>query len=814
MRSIFFLLILTFPQLLFGEIFRVNPDLSLGNGDYSIIIFQNDYGVGKQSGIEIVRSNDRIASNGTIRIELVDGEILTDPEVMSKKALNDSSIQVDLKFPSQNVKFRLIIQYMSDFLRIETIPDEENDLSMIKNYAFEMDVYWAYYAGKTYHSEKSSGILPHDYLGGTYLAQNEVHTHNLAEGPEISLAPEDDFYALKFIAPDHNRLSLRDDRYNHKIGWYTLSKESDSPKKNNLLKIKLNSPIELNNIPELIFPEIGYHSHQPKDIILEFLEKPEDLQKCRLFRMNSDGEEFEVLQSQAVYWGKYFRYEYYKFSFDTVSQEGLYCVMYGENSKSRYFEISDDIYESHVWQPTLTQFMPVQMCHMRVVDRNHIWHDACHLDDGLQVPVNKSIYDGFRQYGETETPFLPNTTIPGMNTGGWHDAGDDDINTNSNGINIYSLLLAVEEFDLYADETLIDFDKKNTIMNHPDGKNDAIQQIIHGLNWLLAPFNHGDHSYAGVISSSFTQYLHTGDWASYSDNLFYDPKLPEDSTNAHFSGKFDDRYVFTNKDSRRDCFVAAIFAASYRVLKDQYPDLAIRCLNKAKMIWKKESSEPPVIQHNVGNPPNYYENLFNASVELYLATHDNIYLEYIVANQEDIFNEFESIAWTISRVIDDITDYNFSHKFNNQLITYSDSFREQLSKSPFGTLDPDQIWGTGWEILWKLYKHYYLVKKYPELFPESNIFNGVHYQLGRHPGANISLVSGVGSRKPIPAFGINRDHMHYTVGGVFSGPSKIKPDFFELRDDTPYIWQQSEYIISGAGPYIFVVLAAEYFLNN
>jgi hypothetical protein len=39
--------------------------------------------------------------------------------------------------------------------------------------------------------------------------------------------------------------------------------------------------------------------------------------------------------------------------------------------------------------------------------------------------------------------------------------------------------------------------------------------------------------------------------------------------------------------------------------------------------------------------------------------------------------------------------------------------------------------------------------------------------------------------------------------------TSVKPDFHELKTDSPFFWQQSEYVMSGAATYLFSVLAAD-----
>jgi hypothetical protein len=55
----------------------------------------------------------------------------------------------------------------------------------------------------------------------------------------------------------------------------------------------------------------------------------------------------------------------------------------------------------------------------------------------------------------TDTCFKPKRTIPGLNMGGWHDAGDDDVNTGSNDRTVYQLALAIDEFGMYSDQITV-----------------------------------------------------------------------------------------------------------------------------------------------------------------------------------------------------------------------------------------------------------------------------------------------------------------------------------------------------------------------
>jgi hypothetical protein len=133
-----------------------------------------------------------------------------------------------------------------------------------------------------------------------------------------------------------------------------------------------------------------------------------------------------VLEADGQEWGQFLRYNYLKFDFSSVREEGLYQVRYG-NSVSAIFRIAADVYDRGVWQPVLEYFLPVQMCHMRVNEKYRVWHGLCHDDDARMAPVNHNHFDGYVQGPSTLTKFNPGDAVPGLNVGGWHDAGDFDL---------------------------------------------------------------------------------------------------------------------------------------------------------------------------------------------------------------------------------------------------------------------------------------------------------------------------------------------------------------------------------------------------
>jgi endoglucanase len=118
------------------------------------------------------------------------------------------------------------------------------------------------------------------------------------------------------------------------------------------------------------------------------------------------------------------------------------------------------------------------------------------------------------------------------------------------------------------------------------------------------------------------------------------------------------------------------------------------------------------------------------------------------------------------------------------------------------------VWGNGWDVLDLGAELYWFCKHLPDVFDRELQVATVMYSLGHHPGSAHSYVSGLGKRSATVAFGFNRSEYSYIPGGVVSGASHLRPKYVEYRD-SPWDWYITEYVMNGAGAYVFDVLAAD-----
>ena len=273
-----------------------------------------------------------------------------------------------------------------------------------------------------------------------------------------------------------------------------------------------------------------------------------------------------------------------------MKDPGLYVIEYADQ-RTAPFPISKDAY-ANIWQDSLDHHIAAQMDHVSVREGYRVWHGASHLDDGRMAPVVGEQFDGWNQATATDGKYKGGDHIPGMNVGGWYDAGDFDLEEPAQLSVIQSLALAYREFNLKYDELTVDEAAREVEMHRPDGVPDTVQQVKHGALLILAQFHNIGHAIRGTHEPDLRQYTQVGDGASKTDGRIYDPKLGPNEVKGDYSGKPDDRWIFTTNNPYFQWNAIAALAAAADTLKGWDDALAKDCLETAIKAWKDEKAHP------------------------------------------------------------------------------------------------------------------------------------------------------------------------------------------------------------------------------
>jgi len=815
--------------LIFCTVFTLSAQrLIINNDEYfempglNVMVFYDIYPEGHQGAIGIIQNGTRVATNGDIRLEPTPGQWQSIPKVGKREVFPDrNEIRVKCTYPDESknrkgfnpvlypdLNFSYNVRVFGEGKSFRIVVDLEKPLpeEWIGKVGFNLELFPALLFGKSWYMDGESGIFPIQANGPMQKdVDGKWQAFPLAKGRKLTVAPEVPEQTI-IITSLKSELQLLDGRFYHNNGWFVVRSQIPSGATKNAIEwlIEPNVIDGFKQNPVVHVSQVGYHPKQQKIATLELDKAESEISEISLLRLSENGGFETVKKSTPKKWGKYLRFNYFQFDFSEIKRPGIYQVQY-KNYKTEPFKIDADVYRRHVWQPTLEYFLPVQMCHMRVNEGYRVWHDLCHTDDALMAPVDTNHFDGYSQGASTLTKYKPMEQVPGLNVGGWHDAGDYDLRVESQAGTVWTLAMAYEQFGVNWDQTTVDQQKKVVEIHRPDGKPDVLQQIEHGVLSILAGYDNLGRLYRGIICNDLRQYVLLGDASVMTDDLKYNPNLAADEKTATESGRPDDRWVFTEKNAIHEFKAIEGLAAASRVLSDYNNELATRCLNAAIELY----DQPREIKGGI------YPAKINATVELLLATGLKKYGKELVAMQGEIIKHINSTGWSVSRVYNTLENRDFENELLKAYKKLQGELSVKQNENPFGVPYNIRIWGDGWGIQRLGLQHYFLYKNLPQLFDKSLLLNALHFVLGNHPGENTSsFVSGVGSRSITQGYGANRADRSFIPGGVASGTGIIRPDFPELKE-WPYFWQQAEYVMGGgATNFMFLVLAADNLLNE
>ena len=793
----------------------------LENGGVNVMLAWDFYPEGHQGGVGVIQNGLRVATNGDLRLEATPGQWSPIPKVGRRIVdRRTGEIHVHMQYPNEEIDRKgfnpIIYPDLTFGYTISILPAGKGFLIRVDldsalpdawwdRVGFNLELFPGALFGKSYYMDRAFGIFPRQTDSRIYLDNNgEPQVMPMATGHRLVIAPESSGQRMVIENLNDNALELYDGRGKVNNGWFVVR----SLVKKGKLKGAVSWMVTPHSVDGWISPpvvqvsQVGYHPAQKKIAVIELDAHDTRRPKAALLRISETGGYTSRLEGAPKDWGNFLRYHYLQFDFSRETTPGMYVVCYGSDTTNA-FQIGDSVYMEDVWQPTLGCFLPVQMCHMRVNDRYRVWHSWCHMDDARMAPVDSDHFDGYIQGPSTLTRFRSGETVPGLNAGGWHDAGDYDLRVESQAETVYGLTLAYENFHVDYDNTSIDQHTHVVELQRPDGKPDMLQQIEHGLLSIVGGYNSMGRFYRGIIEPTLRQYTHLGDPASITDNRFYNAIPPgERTTEAGLPNAPDDRWVFTEDNPGRSLEVAGALAAAYRVMKGFNDTLAEDCLRIAREVWDQTKETSPAQR-------------IELATELYISLKDPKYARFLVDNRQVIAREVNQFGWMVGRVLPLINDSALTGTVTQAVRTLFAGIVRQARETPYEVPYQPNIWGAGWDIQHFGYKQYFLHEAFPGIVTDEYLLSALNFILGCHPGSNTaSFVSGVGANSMIPAYGFNRADWSYIPGGVASGTALIRPDFPELAR-WPYFWQQGEYVLgNGTTDYLFLVLAANHVLNT
>ncbi|NCP63089.1 MAG: glycoside hydrolase [Paraglaciecola sp.] len=781
----------------------------------NFLVFSNWYNGlfsdAKMSGIELIQHGVRTATNGDVRLNSTPEQWDPIPQFIERKIDKKSgTVEAFLRYAEHNFDYSIKTTIDGDTLNISVNLPKPVPPDLVGKVGFNMEFIPSVYQQKSFISDEQSGVLA-IYPGG-HKEQDKVAASIIASGKSLTLAAEDERHRVR-ISSDQN-LALYDGRAKAQNGWFVVRSVLPANKSGTVLhwSIKANNIASWLRSPVIGHSQLGYHPKQQKVAVIELDSQTQHLSSASLLKVQSDGQLTTTLSSVPTQWGQYLRYQYATFDFSQIREPGIYVLQYAD-TQTAAFRIDDHVYQQ-AWHPTLDVYMPVQMDHMLVNEAYRVWHGASHLDDALQAPVNHQHFDLYAQGPTTDSVYQPGEHVPHLNQGGWYDAGDYDIRTQTQYATVLDLVQVWEQFSPSRDTTLIDYPSRFVDLHVPDGKPDVLQQIEHGTLALLGQFRAFGRAINGIIVPDISQYTHLGDGLTMTDNRVYDKNLQALEEDGKHSGKFDDRWVFTSRSSAVNYGAIAALAAASRALRGFNDELSAECIKTALAAWQKEQGHPPYLfrhGNTTGGPLNSEK--LKAALELLVSTKDPQYAQAIKQLLPDVEHQYAPHASLLIRALP-FMDSAFENKIRTLTANYVETMRNKEPVNPFGVTITDGGWAGNGTIINQSISHYYMHKAFPALIDVEQVYRGLNYLYGTHPDSDISMVSNVGSHSKQVAYGMNRADFSFISGGIVPGILILKPDFPENKEDWPFLWGENEYVVNLAASYIFLVNAVDELLQQ
>ena len=810
-----------------------NVGLKLNDKEYfempglNVMLASDFYPEGHQGGLSIIQNGLRVATNGDIRLEPTPGFWDPTPKIGERKINKaNQTISVTMSYPDParngtgfssihypdlNFSYTMTVKPEGKSFRIVVDLDKPIPNEWVGRIGFNMELFPGNIFGKSWYLGEQTGIF-HQQLNGPFVkdAQGEFQVEPMASGKKLTIAPESDAHRMTIEGVRGGDVQLMDGRAQYNNGWFVVRSLVKAGATKGAIEWKVTPNVIPNwkHGPIVQVSQVGYHPGQEKVAVIEFDRNDKRRLPAILYRITENGGLEKVKEIVPKNWGDFLRYNYAQFDFSDVKRAGMYKIKYS-TYETEPFQISASVYKRDVWQQTLEYFLPAQMCHVRVNDRERVWHGECHMDDGRMAPLNHTHLDGYVQGPSTLCNYKTGDQVPGFTKGGWHDAGDYDMRIESQSGTCYGLAQAYELFNVQYDNTTIDQANNIVEIHKPDGKPDMLQQIEHGALYVVGGYLGLGRLYRGVVEPTQRPYTLLGDPANITDNISYNSAVLKDSTPVGYRNSPDDRWVFTENNPARELGVAADLAATYRVLKGFNDTLANHCLKIAEAMWNN-TKEPDAIER------------VRLAVEMLTSTRDKKYADFLIKMTDSISAKIEMVGHIIGPSLSLVNDARYASTIREAVKGLKIKIDEKAKLNPYGipynvsTMDMGfNIWGAGWMIQNFGMQQYFLHKYFPEIFPNTYMLRALDFLLGRHPGSNTSsFVSGVGSKSLTAAYGFNRADFSYIPGGTGSGTALIRPDYPELLT-WPYLWQQTEYMVGfAATDYILLVLGSDDLLNK
>ena len=339
------------PMLLAGAAPGRNDRLALSPRGYltqpglDVIVFDDIYPDGHQTGVTVIQHGTRVAANGDLRLEPEPGQWSPMPVSAGKRVIDPATGTITqalsypdpakngrgfnpIFYPDLKLDYRVrVTPAGGNAFRISVDLDRPIPRAWLGKVGFNLELFPTHLFGKAWTMDAATGIFPRqpegpvDRAGGPALpvprnAQpngpvqplaGQALARPLARGRTLVVAPEEDRQRMR-IESRNGELELLDGRSAHNNGWYIVRQAVKAGATRGAVEwvVTPNVVPGWRYQPVVQVSQIGYAPAQPKRAVIELDPADPVDAPARLFRLTPDGRR-EVLAATPQPWGAFLR---------------------------------------------------------------------------------------------------------------------------------------------------------------------------------------------------------------------------------------------------------------------------------------------------------------------------------------------------------------------------------------------------------------------------------------------------------------------------------------------------------------------------
>jgi len=261
--------------------FKLNEQQYFERPGINVMYGQDYYPEGHQGGLSILMHDERIASNGDVRLEPSPGQWSSIPKPGKREVdAATQEIRVPLVFPDAerdrkgfnpieypDLELEYTVRARADGESIRISVDFATPVpkQWADKVGFNLELFPGLLFGKSWQLDRSDGVFQRQPSGPGEIP-------HLARGRTLEVAPETELYHLTIEAVQGGELELIDGRGNHNNGWFVVRALATPGATRSAIEWRVTPHAKAGWLrqPVIQVSQVGYHPAQPKQVVIEF----------------------------------------------------------------------------------------------------------------------------------------------------------------------------------------------------------------------------------------------------------------------------------------------------------------------------------------------------------------------------------------------------------------------------------------------------------------------------------------------------------------------------------------------------------------